>query len=274
MSSSFNSLIDGTGKLIKRIDNLEARQAFLDAYNDTAESLQSIQNFFIHFTTQRCSKKGMRIFFRNWRSPGLGSASFCALSFRILKLADQAQQADVKNLLYGCATRISEIACEDVGIGTINHQTLYEQFALEISGDDKWKQDKYYITGIKDFLTEARLYRQNGENITYGLILSLPEELYNYGEFTFIAPLFIHWHKNVLNMSSKNRKSDLKFIYDHLGNTESRHFSSVIRGFEDYCNAMGSKPDWTSVYQCNKNLIENMADYYKNLMCAIVENNF
>ncbi len=270
MSLPTNSIINFVGKLITSVNNLEARQALFDSYNDTRNSLITIQNFFIDFTSQQWSKKAIRIFFRNWRSPGFGAASFCALSFRLLKLADQTSNLEIKNLLYRCATRISEISHEDVGIGTMNHQELYEKFALKISGDDEWKLDKYFISGIKDFLSDSRLYRQNGDDLSYAIMLSLPEELYNYGEFSFIGSLFIQWHRDILKMSSENRKSDLHFIYDHLGTTESRHFSSIVQAFEDYCILANIKPDWVLLYQFNKNFIEKMAIYFENLMSAML----
>lgn len=114
------------------------------------------------------------------------------------------------------------------------------------------------------------MYRQNGEDLCRAITLSLPEELYNYGEFTLINPLFINWYKHILNLSDKARKDGLQFITVHLGSTESHHFAAAVAGLEDYCKALNTKLDAKLLYECNHKLLHDMAAYFKQLMLSLV----
>lgn len=268
-----DNILNAVNVVIDAIDNLDVRESLSDSYYDSIEALNIIEGFFKEFTSKKWTINAKRIFLKNWRSPGYGSASFCALTFRILQLCDPLNTSKEQEMLLKSAMQIAEIAHEDVGVHGINHQELYEQFAATITGDDEWKLNKYQVPNIKSFLTNSRTYRQNGEDLKYAITLSLPEELYNHGEFTFIAPLFTNWHKDILDLPSENRKNDLKFIIDHLGETESHHFTSAIDGLKNYCLAFSLNLDTSILYNCNKNLLNNMASYYQKLMLAIVNAN-
>lgn len=256
------------------VNNVDIKDALLDSYHDSVDSLAIIEKFFIEFTSKNFSVEEKRIFFRNWRSPGPGSASFCALTFRILELCNQETNQKIKTQLFYSAMQISKIAYEDVGIGGINHQELYENFAFKFSGNDEWKLNKYQIPNLKLFLTDARKYRQNGDDIKHAITLSISEELYNHAEFSFISPLFINWHTNITKFPIENIQDDLKFIFDHLGTTEIHHFAAAVNSLENYCTASNLEIDGSSMYKYNKGFIDNMALYYKKLMLFIVELNY
>src|SRR5690606_18729020 len=92
-----------------------------------------------------------------------------------------------------------------------------------------------------------------------------PEELYNHGEFSYSAPLFSKWHREVLARPESLWKEDLRFIHDHLGDTERGHFAALVQGFEDYCLAMCIEADWTVMFQANVDLVRDMAANYRAL---------
>ncbi|WP_186207282.1 hypothetical protein [Burkholderia gladioli] len=247
---------------IALVGNHDARTALTDSYRQSTHALESIQAFFDAFTQHHWSTAAQRVFFRNWRSPGIGAASFCALTFRLLMEADTAVAPNTRALVYRSATRLSQVSHEDVGIGTTNHQQLYDDFARRISGDDEWKLDRYALAGAKPFLSTSRAYRQNGENLAHAITVSLPEELYNHGEFTFVAPRFARWRKDILGRPQEGWTDDLRFIHDHLGTTESGHFAALVLALEDYARAHAFTPDWTLLHQSNCDLIEDMAAHY------------
>lgn len=247
---------------IALVDNEQARHALSRSYGNAAHSLRTIECFFDDFATRRWSEEALCVFLHNWRSPGIGSASFCALTFRLMMHAESAEKPEVRALLYRCASRLAEVSHEDVGIGGINHQILYDDFATRLTGSDAWKLDRYHHGGTKAFLTGSRQYRQHGDDLGYAIVRSLPEELYNYGEFTFVAPRFVRWRKEHLGRPPEGVKDDLKFIHDHLGTTESGHFAALVRGLEDYAAAMDVLPDWTQLYESSYTLITDMAHHY------------
>ena len=255
---------------ISLVHHPRARRALYDSYRDGTDSLRRIEAFFDRFGAVAWHPNARRIFFHNWRSPGIGSASFCALAFRVLEQAEQAPQ-DRQVLLLRTATRVSEVSREDVGIGTTNHQVLYDRFATGLTGDDAWKLDRYRLAGAKPYLNASRRYRENGEDLGVAITRSLPEELYNHGEFAYAAPRFVAWRRDVLGRSQEGMKEDLQFIHDHLGTTESGHFAALVRGLEDYAAAARQEPDWDLLHQSSRQLIENMADHYDVLMQHLQE---
>ncbi|MCC4607761.1 hypothetical protein LL967_07735 [Xanthomonas campestris pv. zinniae] len=243
----------------------QAQQALRNAYRDCTESLRRIEDFFDAFSSMAWHPDARRIFFHNWRSPGIGSASFCALAFRVLEQAEHASQ-DRQVLLLRTAARVSEVSREDVGIGTTNHQLLYDRFATGLTGDDQWRLDRYRMPGAKAYLNASRRYRENGEDLGVAIIRSLPEELYNHGEFAYATPCFVAWRRDRLGRGQEGIKEDLQFLHDHLGTTESGHFAALVRGMEDYFAAAQREPDWQLLYQASRQLIENMATHYDLLM--------
>ncbi len=266
--NSMRKIVDAE---IALVSNPDARQALSDSYTQAADAAQSIERFFEDFTARAWGDQARRVFFRNWRSPGTGAASFCALTFRLLEAAEKSAQGWQRELLYRCATRLSEVSHEDVGIGGTDHQRLYDDFATRLAGSDEWKLDRYHIPGLKAFVGFSRYYRQNGDDLGRAMIISLPEELYNHGEFSFAAAKFSRWHRDVLQRPEQSWKEDLKFIHDHLGDTERGHFASLVRGFEDYCSAVAFQPDWSLLREANVGLLEDMAEYYRVLFKRLVE---
>lgn len=256
---------------ISLVDNAAARQALTDSYSAAAQAVERIEAFFDEFTARPWSPASRNTFFRNWRSPGSGAASFCALTFRLMAAAESAGMDHQRAVLYRCASRVSEVSREDVGIGTIDHQKLYEDFATRLADTDQWKLDRYAVSGLKRFLNASRSYRQGGEDLGRAMLISLPEELYNHGEFAYAAARFSRWQRNVLGRPETSWSADLKFIHDHLGDTERGHFASLVRGFEDYCIALSVDPDWNAMYQANVDLLHDMADSYGQLYGRLVE---
>lgn len=258
-------------EVIETVNHTGIKNALFDSYHDSGYSLMEIENFFKEFTAKPWCKEARRVFLRNWRSPGYGAASFCALAFRILQLCEKENNSEIKNQLYFTAAQIAEIAHDDVGVKGTNHQELYEQFAYQVSGDDEWKLNKYYIPGVQNFLTKARQYRQYDGDIKNAISLSLPEELYNHGEFLFIAPLFTKWYTEVFKLPVENAQNDLKFIIAHLGTTESHHFDSAVKGLESYCTALNFELDSSIIYRFNRELLANKAAYFGKLMTTLME---
>ncbi|WP_186332407.1 hypothetical protein [Bordetella genomosp. 13] len=256
---------------ISLVDNAAARQALFDSYSASARSVERIEAFFDAFTARPWSPASRNTFFRNWRSPGTGAASFCALAFRLMATAESVDSDHARALLYRCATRVSEVSHEDVGIGTIDHQKLYEDFATRLADTDQWKLDRYAVPGFKRFLNASRSYRQGGDDLGRAMLISLPEELYNHGEFAYAAARFSRWQRGVLGRPETSWNADLQFIHDHLGNTERGHFAALARGFEDYCAALSVQPDWNAMHQANIDLLDDMADSYDTLYERLVE---
>lgn len=254
---------------VNELEHTEIKEALLDSYNDSAESLTIIENFFKNFTSTVWPQKALQIFCKNWRTPAIGSASFCALILRVLKLAEKTTNLESRNLLYLSAAKLADITYEDVGLDGVNHQELYEQFAFNISNDDSWKLKIFSIPNIKNFLADARSYRQNGVDLTRAILISIPEELYNHGEFSFISPLFTKWYINILKRPRVDATNNLKYLIDHTGNTEHQHFSSAVDGLESYCQALDIKIDMHFLYEYNLDFINNMAIYYQKLMSTI-----
>lgn len=261
-----NDIKQIVGHEIDLVQNANARRALFDSYNDNAESLRVIEGFFDVFSASPWTKEARRIFFRNWRSPGIGCASFCALTFRVLEQAEGATSELKQHLLLRTAARIAEVSREDVGIGTINHQSLYDRFATSLAEDDGWKLDRYQLAGAKVFLNESRRYRENGDDLGVAITRSLPEELYNHGEFAYAAPHFVRWRRDQLGRGQDGLRDDLQFIHDHLGSTESGHFAALVRGLEDYFVAREQEPDWSLLYQSSRDLIDSMAEHYTTLL--------
>ncbi|NIE81480.1 hypothetical protein [Asaia sp. As-1742] len=254
---------------IALVENEAARTALHRGYDQSTTALSIIEGFFDEFARKRWSEDALCVFAKNWRSPGTGAASFCALAFRLLSLAEQTPDRDKQFLLFRSATRLAEVSHEDTGIGGIDHQQLYEQFADALCGTDEWKRNSYRVTGAKDFMASANAYRQNGQDLGKAITISLPEELYNFGEFTFAAPYFGRWHKDVIGKPVSSLKADLKFVYDHLGSTESGHFASVVMGLEDYCNATGQAPDWGFLETATSELLFSYGRFYESLLDAM-----
>lgn len=256
---------------IALVDNAAARQALYDSYSSCSQAVERIEAFFDDFTARPWSPASRNTFFRNWRSPGTGAASFCALTFRLMAAAETVSADHQRALLYRCATRVSEVSQEDVGIGTTDHQKLYEDFATRLADTDQWKLDRYAVPGLKRFVNASRDYRQGGGDLGRAMLISLPEELYNHGEFAYAAARFSRWQRNVLARPETAWNADLRFIHDHLGDTERGHFASLVRGFEDYCIAMSAEPDWNTMYQANVDLLRDMAASYNQLYDRLVE---
>ncbi|MGS1117442.1 hypothetical protein [Castellaniella sp. UC4442_H9] len=255
---------------IDLVTNPDARRALHESYEQAGSAIAGIEGFFDRFTSHAWSPQARYTFFRNWRTPGIGAASFCALTFRMMAAAEHAKSDQQSTLLYRCATRISEVSHEDVGIGTTDHQQLYENFATRLAGSDEWKLDCYRLPGAKAFLTASRKYRQNGEDLGRAMLISLPEELYNHGEFSYAAPRFARWHRQVLARPESSFKDDLRFIHDHLGNTERGHFAALVKGFEDYCVANSIDADWQAMFHANTGLLNDMAENYRVLFDRLV----
>ncbi|MBU9598408.1 hypothetical protein [Burkholderia multivorans] len=266
-----NSITTVVEAEIALVSNAKAREALYDSYADASDAVKSIERFFEQFTSRNWSDEGRRLFFRNWRSPGTGAASFCALTFRLLEAAEKSAESWQRELLYRCATRLSEVSHEDVGIGGTDHQRLYDDFATRLSGSDERKLDRYYVPGLKRFLGASRHYRQNGDDLGRAMIISLPEELYNHGEFSFAAAKFSRWHRAILRRPEDDWKDDLRFIHDHLGDTERGHFASLVQGFEDYCAAVAFMPNWDILRRANVDLLEDMAEHYRILLGRLVD---
>ncbi|ARP96548.1 hypothetical protein [Bordetella genomosp. 13] len=256
---------------IALVDNAAARHALYDSYAASARAVERIEAFFDQFTARAWSQEARNTFFRNWRSPGIGAASFCALTFRLMEAAENTDDDRQRPVLYRCATRASEVSREDVGIGTTDHQKLYEDFATRLAGNDQWKLDSHVVPGLKRFINASRHYRQAGADLGRAMLISLPEELYNHGEFAYCAARFSRWQRDVLARPRDSWGADLKFIHDHLGDTERGHFAALVRGFEDYCTALSVPPDWDAMYQANVELLDDMAHSYDKLYDRIVE---
>ncbi len=255
---------------IALVDNAAARQALHDSYEAESQAVERIEAFFDAFTARPWSAASRNTFFRNWRSPGRGAASFCALTFRLMAAAETVSGDSQRALLYRCATRVSEVSQEDVGIGTTDHQKLYEDFATRLADTDQWKLDRYAVPGLRRFVNASRDYRQGGDDLGHAMLISLPEELYSHGEFAYAAARFSRWQRNVLTRPETAWSADLRFIHDHLGDTERGHFASLVRGFEDYCIAMSVEPDWNTMYQANTGLLSDMARSYGELYDRLV----
>ncbi|VWC57813.1 hypothetical protein [Burkholderia lata] len=253
------------GVEIALVSNPEVRNALYEAYEQASDATAVIESFFDEFTARAWNETARCIFFKNWRSPGTGAASFCALTFRLLGTAEQTESATHRDVLYRCATRLSEVSHEDVGIGGVDHQQLYDDFANRLAGTDAWKLDRYAIHGLKEVIPASRRYRQNGEDLGRAMLISLPEELYNHAEFTFAASRFSRWHRDVLKRPDDTWKQDLAFIHDHLGETERGHFASLVQGFDDFCSATEFVPDWSLLRQSSIDLLNDMARYYRKL---------
>jgi len=255
-------------KEIDLVANAQARQALAASYEGSRAALAGIEAFFQEFSGVAWCLDARRQFFRNWRSPGLGSASFCALTFRLLAQAEQAPVAR-QALLFHTATRVSEVSREDVGIGTTNHQVLYDQFATRLAGGDEWKLDRYLHVDPQAYISQSRRYRESGPDLGVAITRSLPEELYNHGEFAFAAPLLVTWCRGQLGRTPKEVEEDLRFVRDHLGTTESGHFAALVRGLEDYCLAWRCSPDWDLLRQASVELLNSRSSYYQFLMRAM-----
>ena len=264
-----NNIIQIVRKEIDLVASAAAREALLESYASSTTALAEIERFFTEFSAVIWSVPARRVFFRNWRSPGIGSASFCALTFRLLEQAESAS-ADCQQRLFRTATRVSEVSREDVGIGTTNHQVLYDQFATRLCEGDEWKLDRYLIAEPQAYLTQSRRYREGGEDLGIAIIRSLPEELYNHGEFAYAAPLFLKWCREKLGRTPMDVQEDLHFVRDHLGTTESGHFAALVRGLEDYCSASGREPDWTLLRQASIDLLNSKAAHYRTVMERLI----
>ena len=262
------SIFDIVRREISLVASAAARDALLDSYTSSAQALAGIERFFADFSAMAWNVEARRVFFRNWRSPGIGSASFCALAFRLLEQAESAED-DQQTLLFRTATRVSEVSREDVGIGTTNHQVLYERFATRLSDGDEWKLDRYLLVDPKAYLSQSRRLREAGPDLGAALVRSLPEELYNHGEFAYSAPLFLQWCRERLGRTPAEVQEDLHFVRDHLGTTESGHFAALVRGLEDYCAASGTQPDWSLLRQSSIDLMESRSAYYCMLLARM-----
>lgn len=257
---------------IRLVEDPEIRAVLLETYEECAPALETIQSCWQTITERKWPTVALCQFFKNWRNPAIGAGSFCALTCRLLKEADESQPgSQAQQELFLSAIRIAEVSYEDMGLFTPNHAELYEEMATTFCGNDNWKLQRYTVPEAKQFLDGARVYRERGPDMTRALMISLAEELYNHGEFTYIAPLFKQWHDRHLEMDQGRRKEHLRFVTEHIGGTESGHFANMTQGLVRYARAHGIEPDWTALGERNKEYIQGIRDSFEYLVDAMTQ---
>ncbi|MCS4505201.1 hypothetical protein NYO91_14035 [Arhodomonas aquaeolei] len=255
---------------IQLVEDETLRVVLMRTYVEAAPMLDAIQRFFEEVAGQAWPSAARCQFFKNWRNPAIGAGSFCALTCRLLQEASLAErQSTRQSSLFQSAARIAEVSNEDMGLCGRNHAALYDDMATAFCGTDTWKLQRFSVPEATDYLTRAREYRERGEDMVQALMISLAEELYNHGEFTYIAPLFKKWYSLVLGLSAENRKRDLQFVFEHVGGTESGHFANMVEGLVHYCRAYDIAPDWEALSWCNRDYIHGIASSFEHLRQAM-----
>ncbi|WP_136069362.1 hypothetical protein [Modicisalibacter radicis] len=256
---------------IQQVEDSQLREVLFAAYVESSSSLAVIQNCLEEITSQAWPEPVMCQFFKNWRNPAVGAGSFCALTCRLFEEACECERDSVaQRELFFSAACIAEVSNEDMGLLGPNHGELYEELATAFCGSDKWKLQRYGLPMVTEYLTEAREYLERGKDMIYALMISLAEELYNHGEFTYIAPLFKKWYGRIPGLDVHTRNRYLRFIFEHVGGTESGHFAYMTQGLIHYCRACGVTPDWEALGQRNQEYIRETAISFDRL-CATMK---
>ena len=260
------SIIDIVKPEIQLVEDRELRDVLLMAYKDSEASIDVIQSCLVKVTSQEWPEYAMCKFFKNWRNPAVGAGSFCALTCRLLDEASVYSLGSVtQSDLFFSAARIAEVSNEDMGLLGPNHGELYEGLATAFCGTDAWKLQRYNLPQVTEYLTGVREYRERGQYMIHALMISLAEELYNHGEFTYIAPLFKKWY-GVVGLNDEKRNQVLRFVYEHVRGTESGHFANMTQGLIHYCRAHGVEPDWEELGQRNREYIDGVAASFDQLL--------
>lgn len=255
---------------IQQVEDGQLRDVLFATYADSTPLLEVIQRCLEEITSRAWPAPVMCQFFKNWRNPTVGAGSFCALTCRLLEEASAREQDSLaQSELFFSAARIAEVSNEDMGLLGPNHGELYEEMATAFCGSDEWKLQRYSLPSVTEYLTGAREYRERGKDMKHALMISLAEELYNHGEFSFIALLFKKWHRRIPGMDPALGSRHLRFVSEHLGGTESGHFAYMTQGLVHYCRAYGEIPDWEALGQRNHEYLRGMASSFDRLLTAM-----
>ncbi|NRB54583.1 MAG: hypothetical protein HRU39_01180 [Salinicola sp.] len=260
------SLADIVKPEIDRVEDVAIREALLQSYEKSAPTLKSIQESLREILETVWPEDSLCLFFKNWRNPAVGAGSFCALTCRLLEAALGERLPSRQQQLFMSAARLAEVSYEDMGLMGKNHGELYEEMATNFCGHDNWRLDRYRLEEATQYLTACREYRERGGDLVEALMISLAEELYNHGEFTFVAPLFKKFHDASHAAGSGSRQENMRFVLEHIGGTESGHFSYMVEGLELYCEASGQPVDATRLARRNCEFLQGMDSMFRHLL--------
>ena len=232
-------IIDVVRPATERVGDREIGRAILGAFQREAASLGQVEACFERLVSRRWSVEALMRFFNGWRNPMMGSASVAGLCVRLLHLADEAQ-GPAREALFEAAACYGHIISEDMGLFSDTHGELYARFARALCGSDRWNQPEHAVEEASRFQTWIRHVRRRGDSIPDAMALTLAAEIYNYGEFTVIAPLLKKWMVGPLGWPDPEARRELEFVTAHVGDTERDHFLHSVRALELYARATGT----------------------------------
>ncbi|HEU5321582.1 MAG TPA: hypothetical protein VFX28_12305, partial [Methylomirabilota bacterium] len=203
-----------------------------------------------------------------WRDAVAGVSSVAAMTCRVLEAAERlGGESQVVMLRAGLAC--SRIIREDMGLYDTTHGDLYERLATAVCGDGEWRAARYRVPGAQAFHEWQRQERQRGPDLEAGLIRTVVTEIYNYGEFELVAPLFRRWLGHVPGVAAPDQA--LEYLVAHLGDTESRHFLSIVEAHRLYCQALGTPLDYARVQLRCEEFLDRVGAKYAALSEAVIE---
>lgn len=253
---------------IKLVEDDRIRDALLAAYAESASYLRGIENCLADITGRPWPAPAMRRFFNTWRRPTVAALSFCAVTCRLLEEAS-ARDAGAQRDLFLSAARIAEVSNEDTGLSGPPHGELYQRMATAFCGNDAWKLDRYGLPAVTEHMTGLCEGRERALDMTSTLMVSLADELYSYGEFNVIAPLFERWHGRIAGLDGGARDHHLEFVFVHVGAVESGHFAAMTEGLVHYCRAHGTVPDGDALGRRTRDYLRGTAVSYDRLLAAM-----
>ena len=255
---------------IKLVEDDRIRDTLLAVYAESASHLRGIQDCLADITGRPWPAPAMCRFFNTWRRPTVEALSFCALTCRLLEEAGAcARGASAQRDLFLSAARIAEVSNEDTGLSGPPHGELYQRMATAFCGNDAWKLDRYDLPAVTEHMASLCAGRAREMDMTGALMASLADELYSYGEFTFIAPLFERWHGRIAGLDGGARDRHLSFVLAHVGAVESGHFAAMTEGLVHYCRAHGTVPDGDALGRRARDYLRGTAVSYDRLLAAM-----
>jgi hypothetical protein len=254
--------------VIKRVPDDTVRNAILSSFEQSGEALAHVEECFETLTSREWPQLALNRFFNAWRNPSVGSASVAGLTVRILAEAEEAQ-GEAREALFLSAAYVARITGEDLGLFSDTHGALYARMAEALCDSDEWQRAQYGIPTASDYQTWVRTQRRLGPDIVEALMLSIVAEIYNYGEFTVIAPKFQKWLQS-MGRDKQRRNHELEFVTAHVGNTESGHFLYAVRALEQYCRGTGAQLDMERFAQCCTSYLEGVGASYATITSALL----
>lgn len=254
--------------VIKRVADETVRDAILTSFEQATDSLARVEECFETLTSREWPQLALFRFFNAWRNPSVGSASVAGLTVRILAEAEAAQ-GEAREALFLSAAYVARITGEDLGLFSDTHGALYARMADALCESDAWQRAQYTIPTASDYQTWVRTQRRLGPDIVEALMLSIVAEIYNYGEFTVIAPKFQKWLQS-MGHDKQRRNHELEFVIAHVGNTESGHFLYAVRALEQYCRGTGATFDRERFARCCASYLAGVGESFATILSALL----